>query len=230
MTRSPGQVRRLRVFSALFLVGAVGAVVAVDGGTGRVDRLLGRDSPAQALADPAAESPAPEPLQAPDGEPAAQEVAAQEVAAAEAPAPEAEAAAAGIPAEASPGETVTTLRAGVGQTAVVDEVAITMSPLQAFATGSGRLMCTSVTAANTGQGTPFLSPFTFTLQNPQGVEVGATLRRRPGATPLPTSDLEPGGTSAGEVCFHLSATAGEHVVQYEPFGAADERGAWVQTL
>lgn len=131
-----------------------------------------------------------------------------------------------------PGQLEKDVVGDAGAELAVGDATITSSPLTPTTDDAvGDLYCTDVSITNNGTETlTGVSTFSFTVQNPAGAATDATFTTVDGE--LPSSDIAPGGTSAGKVCFSADQVSpGENVVLYEELISFDDvRGAWVNTI
>lgn len=130
-----------------------------------------------------------------------------------------------------PGQLENDVFGDAGSTLEVGSASITSSPLTRVSDAVGRHYCTDVTITNTGTETlTDVSTYSFSVQNPQGAATSPAFTMVDGE--LSDSDIAPGGTAAGKVCFDADQVSpGENVVLYEEmFSFSGARGAWVNTI
>lgn len=130
-----------------------------------------------------------------------------------------------------PGQLENDVFGDAGSTLEVGSASITSSPLTRVSDAVGRHYCTDVTITNTGTETlTDVSTYSFSVQNPQGAATNPAFTMVDGE--LSDSDIAPGGTAAGKVCFDADQVSpGENVVLYEEmFSFSGARGAWVNTI
>lgn len=116
-----------------------------------------------------------------------------------------------------------------GSELVVEDLAITASPLTDKSDARGNYVCTDVSATNKGKRPRDFGLRSFSVQNPSGEATEATLTGMDGE--LVTISIQPGGQSAGTVCFNPDQVApGQNVVLFQDAIRSDtDRGAWLNT-
>lgn len=118
-----------------------------------------------------------------------------------------------------------------GTQLTINDVSIMSTPLTKESGIFGEYYCTDISVTNNRTDTlTGFGPYDFTLQNPAGSAADADYSGIDGE--LESSDIAPGGSASGKVCFdQTKATSGDNVVLYKAaFDFSDERGAWVNSV
>lgn len=130
-----------------------------------------------------------------------------------------------------PGQLEKDVVGDAGNELTVGETAITVSPLTETDGNLGKVFCSDVSVKNNGsKALTGFGPMSFKVQNPAGSATNASLAAVDGE--LASSDLAPGGTASGKLCFDAAnVSPGENVVLYEELMSFDQqRGAWISKI
>ena len=119
-----------------------------------------------------------------------------------------------------------------GATITRDDLAYTLTPLEAVDTVLGGYLCSTVTIDNVGTTENDFNGYTdWSLQDSSGAIRTATFG--PDRVMLSSGKIAPGGRATGSACFDdpAGATPGTYVVLFEDtFSLSTDRLAWVNTL
>ncbi|MGW4019439.1 DUF4352 domain-containing protein [Rhodococcus ruber] len=131
-----------------------------------------------------------------------------------------------------PGKLDDDTAAAAGATITRDELAYTVSPLEAVDTVLGSYLCSAVTIDNVGTTQNDFNGYTdWSLQDTGGAIRDATFG--PDRPMLNSGQIAPGGRATGSVCFddRTGAAPGTYVVLFEDtFSLSTDRLAWINAL